>query len=231
MFALRWDVRKNSMSERIVIEAEPREVVGKGVGQLRRDGLVPGVVYGRTEPVSIQMDHRILRRALRVVGTTNLITLSVDGKLHPVLVREIQQHLTRGDVLHVDFLEVDMTHTIRMEVELVAVGESAPEVDGLGVVTLPTRIIEIEALPDALVSELQIDVSGIKTPEDLLYVTDIVLPEGVTIVTDPEMVVARFEYAALSEEEEADGLEDEFGTTAEDVEVIGKGKQDEDEDF
>jgi large subunit ribosomal protein L25 len=218
------------MSERIVIEAEPREVVGKGVGQLRRDGLVPGVVYGRSEPVSIQMDQRILRRALRVVGTTHLVTLSVDGQLRPVLVREIQQHLTRGDVLHVDFLEVDMTHTIRMEVELVAVGESAPEVDGLGVVTLPTRIIEIEALPDAL-SELQIDVSAIKTPEDLLYVTDIVLPKGVTIVTDPEMVVARFEYAALPEEEETDELEDEFGATAEDVEVIARGKQDEDEDF
>lgn len=220
------------MSERIVIEAEPREVVGKGVGQLRRDGIVPGVVYGRGEPLSIQMDQKVLRRALRIVGTTHLADLSVDGKMRPVLVREIQQHLTRGDVLHVDFLEVDMSHTIRMEIELVAVGESAPEADGLGVVTLPTRVIEIEALPDALVAELQIDVSGIATPDDLLYVSDIVVPEGVTILTDPEMVVARFEYASLpEEEEETDEFEDEFGATADDVEVIAKGKQDEDEEF
>lgn len=220
------------MSERIVIEAEPREVVGKGVGQLRRDGIVPAVVYGRGEPVSIQIDQKALRRALRIIGTTHLADLSVAGQTKPVLVREIQQHLTRGDVLHVDFLEVDMTHTIRMEVELVAVGESAPEVDGLGVVTLPTRVIEIEALPDALVAELQIDVSGIATPDDLLYVSNIVAPEGVTILTDPEMVVARFEYASLpEEEEEVDEFEEEFGSAADDVEVISKGKQDEDEEF
>lgn len=217
------------MSERIVIEAEPREVVGKGVSQLRRDGMVPGVIYGKGEPMSIQMDQKLLRRALRVVGTTHLADLSVEGELHPVLVREIQQHLTRGDLLHVDFLEVDMTHTIRMEVDLVSTGESVPEASGLGIVTLPIRQLEIEALPDALVAELSIDISKIATPDDVLYVSDIIAPEGVTILTDPEMVVARFEYAALAEEVEEE-VEDEFAPSAEDVEVISKGKQEE-EDF
>ena len=219
------------MSDRILIEAEPREVVGKGLGQLRREGMVPGVIYGKGEPQSVQMERKVLRRALRVVGTSNLADLSVEGKSRPVLVREIQQHLTRGDVLHVDFFEVDMSHTIRMEVELVAIGESAPEKDGLGVVTMPMRFIEIEALPDALVSTLDVDVSKIAMPEDLIHVRDLFVPQGVTIMADPDQVVARFEYDALAEEtEEEEEFVDEFGATAEDVEVISRGKPDE-EDF
>lgn len=219
------------MSDRILIEAEPREVVGKGLGQLRREGMVPGVIYGKGEPQSVQMERKVLRRALRVVGTSNLADLSVEGKSRPVLVREIQQHLTRGDVLHVDFFEVDMSHTIRMEVELVAIGESAPEKDGLGVVTMSMRFIEIEALPDALVSTLDVDVSKIAMPEDLIHVRDLFVPQGVTIMADPDQVVARFEYDALAEEtEEEEEFVDEFGATAEDVEVISRGKPDE-EDF
>ncbi len=219
------------MSDRIVIEAEARDVVRKGVGQLRREGIVPGVIYGKGEPQSIQMHQRVLRRALRVVGTANLVDIDVDGSVRPVLVREIQQHLTRGDVLHVDFFEVDMTHTIRMEVELIMVGESVPQEDGLGVVTMPMRIIEIEALPDALVSHLDVDISKIATPDDQILVGDLVAPKGVTILADPELVIARFEYESLEEEEEVEEVfEDEFGATAEDVEVITKGKQEE-EDF
>ncbi|MEZ4518989.1 MAG: 50S ribosomal protein L25 [Chloroflexota bacterium] len=220
------------MSERIVIEAEPREVVGKQVSQLRRDGWIPGVVYGKGEPQSIQMERKSLRRALRVVGTTHLADLSVDGSVRPVLVREIQQHLTRGDLIHVDFLAVDMKNTIRMEIELVTVGMAPPEADGLGVVTMPVRAIEIEALPDALVSQIEVDATIIATADDVITVNDIVAPKGVTILSDPELVVARFEYATLAtEEEEEEGIEDEFGATAEDVEVISKGKQDEEEDF
>ena len=219
------------MSDRIIIEAEPRDAVRKGVSELRREGLVPGVIYGKGEPQSIQMHQKVLRRALRVVGTTTLAELSIDGKSRPVLVREIQQHLTRGDVLHVDFFEVDMTHTIRMEVELIPVGVSLPQEDGIGTVTMPLRLVEIEALPNALVSTLEVDISKIATPEDLIHVRDLFVPEGVTIMADPDIVVARFEYDTLeTEEEEIDELEEEFGDTGEDVEVIARGKQ-EDEDF
>lgn len=215
------------MSERIVIEAEPRDVTGKQVGQLRRDGWVPGVIYGKGEPTSVQMDQKTLRRALRIVGTTHLADLSIEGKIRPVLVREIQQHLTRGDVLHVDFLEVDMSSTLRMEAELVAVGEAAPEAADLGVATLALRSVEIEALPDALASQIEVDMTKIATPDDVIYVSDLVAPKGVTILTDSETVVARFEYAALPAEEEEE--EEEFEASAEDVEVIAKGKQEEEE--
>lgn len=217
------------MSDRIVIEAEPREVARKGVGQLRREGLVPGVVYGKGEPQNIQLNEKLLRRALRVVGTSTLADLTIDGKSRPVLVKEIQQHLTRGNVLHVDFFEVDMAHQVRMEVELVTVGESVPEKNGLGNVLHNLRQVEIEALPDALVSSIDVDISKIATPDDVIHVRDLVLPKGITVLTDPDQVVARFEYTSTDVAEGGETGE-AFETTAVDVEVIARGKQ-EDEDF
>ena len=213
------------MSDRIVFEAQPREVNGKQVGALRRSGWIPAVVYGRGSEKSIQLEQKALRRALRVVGTTHLADLNVDGKVVPVLVREIQQHPTRGDILHVDFLEVDMTHSIRSVAELATTGTARPEAQGLGVVTLALREVEIEALPDALVSELVVDLSKIAGADDIIHVGDLVAPKGVTILTDPETVVARFEYAGGEEAEVAE----EYQQSADAVEVIAKGKKEEEE--
>jgi large subunit ribosomal protein L25 len=216
------------MTDRIIIEAEQREVIGKQVNQLRRSGWIPGVVYGRNDPVSIQMEQKALRRALRTVGTTNLAELKFGNNLKTVLVRDIQQHLTRGDILHVDFLEVDMASTIRSEAELVAIGEAPPEADGLGVVTLMLRQVEIECLPDNLISQIEIDMSTFTSPEDIIHVSDIPVPAGVTILTDPDTIVARFEYVTAEEEAEEEEIVEEEDV-AEDVEVISKGKKEEEE--
>ncbi len=214
------------MSERIVIEAEPREVTGKHVSQLRREGWIPGVIYGRKDPVAVQMEQKALRRALRTVGTTHLADVKVGGQLRTVLVREIQQHATRGDLVHIDFMEVDMKSKLRASAELVTVGTATPEAEGLGVATLMLREVDIECLPDDLVAEIEIDLSAIKTADDTIYVKDITAPKGVEILTDPEQVVARFEFAATEEDETGEEIEG----GAEAVEVISKGKKDE-EDF
>ena len=214
------------MSERIIIEAEPREITGKQVGQLRRDGWIPGVIYGRKEPVAVQMEQKALRRALRTVGTTLLADVNVGGQVRTVLVREIQQHATRGDLVHIDFMEVDMKSTLRASAALVTVGMAAPEAEGLGAATLMLREVDIECLPDDLVAEIEVDLSAIKTADDTIYVKDITAPKGVEILTDPEQVVARFEFAAAEEVEL--GEETEGGADA--VEVISRGKKDE-EDF
>ncbi|HNS38922.1 MAG: 50S ribosomal protein L25 [Anaerolineae bacterium] len=210
------------MSERIVIEAEPREIIGKGVGQLRREGWIPGVVYGRQTPVNVQMEQKALRRALRVVGTVHLADLAFEGGTRTVLVREIQQHATRGDIVHVDFMEVDMKAKLTLMVELVGEGEAQPEADGLGVVTMMLHEVEIECLPDDLVASIHVDLSAIQTPEDVIHVKNLVAPKGIEILSDPDLVIARFEYAALGTEEEG---EEEGGT----VEVITKGKKEEEE--
>lgn len=214
------------MTDRIVIEAEPREITGKQVSQLRREGWIPGIIYGRKSPQSVQMEQKALRRALRVAGTTHLVDINVEGKPRTVLVREIQQHATRGDIVHVDFMEVDMAIKLRAVAELVAVGESQPEAEGLGTVTLILREVDIECLPDDLVATIDVDLTAIKTPDDVIHVSDLTIPKGVEVLSDPDTVVTSFEYTAA--EEELEEGEEEEG--AEEVEVIARGKK-EDEDF
>lgn len=212
------------MSDRVTIVAEPRTVTGKKVSQLRREGVIPGVIYGQSEPVIIQMDAKPLRRALRVAGTNQLATIEVDGKKYIVLAREIQQHVTRRDIIHVDFMEVDMTSTIKAEAEIVGVGESPIAASGEGMITMALFSVEIECMPDALISQIEVDLSKIETADDTIIVADLVVPEGVDILTDPESLVARFEYARADIEEEEEEMEE---MEAGDVEVIGREGEDE----
>jgi large subunit ribosomal protein L25 len=217
------------MSDETTIVAEKRDIAKKSAKQMRRDGWIPGVVYGRTDPVHVKMERGSLRRVLRGAGSNQLIDLNVNNKVHKVLVREIQQHVTRGDLIHVDFLEVDMKSTIAAVAELVPVGKAAPAGEGVGAASMALRQVDIEARPDALVSEIEVDLSLIQTTDDVIYVGDLSVPDGVTILTDPETAVARFEFVREEEEEE---IEEDllFAPAADDVEVIGKGKDDEEEE-
>jgi large subunit ribosomal protein L25 len=222
-------------NERLTITAETRELTGKKVKRLRRVGITPAVVYGASDPINIQLDTRNLRRVLRHSGGANLIDVQIGSDTRTVLARDIQQHVTRGDLIHVDFLEVDLKTVIVGEAELVAVGESEAMAEGTGTITFAMRTIEIEALPEDLVSEIEVDISLIVTTDDVITVADLTAPKGVTIISDPEATVASFAFdrAELEEEEEDEEelLEGEFEPAADSVEVIGKGKDDEEEDF
>ena len=212
--------------DRLVIDAEPRTLTGKNVKHLRWDGIIPAVIYGINDPVTIQLDNHVLRRVLRKAGSTNLIDISFSGQTRTVLAREIQQHLTRGDLIHVDFQEVDMKVKITAEATLVLVNQSAPMVEGLGSDVLSLQSVEIEALPDDLVAEIEVDTSQITSGEAVVYVSSLVTPQGVTILTDGELIAARFEYTQLETVEEE---EEEFEATADSVEIIEKGKEEEEE--
>lgn len=209
------------MADRVKIDAEVRTVTGKKVKTLRAQNIVPGVIYGQQAPVNVQMDQRLLRRALRIVSTSELADLQVAGEAQArtVLVRDIQQHVTRGDVLHVDFFEVDMKSTLTAVAELVLVGKIAAELSSIGVVTQTLRSVEIETLPGNLVSEIEVDISLIKSTGDVITVADLKAPEGVEILSDPDTAVARFETASAEESDEA--VADEEGEAAEGAEGEG----------
>ncbi len=214
------------MSEKLTIAAEPRSVVGKQVKQLRQAGIIPAVIYGQREPVTIQLDNKTLRRVLRQASTTQLIDIELQGGARTVLAREIQQHPTRGDLIHVDFFEVNMAESITSEAELVLVGEMESALDGLGTIVLLTHSVEIECLPGDLVSEIEVDMAGIAGPDDVIYISDLRLPKGVKVLDDPETAVAHFEYNQTAEQAEA---EESAMTSVESVGVVEKGKR-EDED-
>lgn len=223
------------MSEkRLAIVAEPREITGKKAKQLRRVGITPAVIYGASDPINVQLEAHTLHRVLRKSGGSTLIDVQIGDETRTVLARDIQQHVTRGDLVHVDFLEVDLKTAITGEAELIPIGESEAMEEGTGTVTFAIRTIAIEALPEDLVSEIEVDISLIVTTDDVITVADLVAPKGVTILAEPEEAVASFAFdrAELDEDEEDEEglLEGEFEPAADSVEVIGKGKDDE-EDF
>jgi large subunit ribosomal protein L25 len=216
------------MSDRVTIAAEPRTVTGKKVKQLRRQGLVPGVLYGQFDPVNIQMEEIQLNRALRVAGMTQLATLDMEGKEYVVLAREIQQHVTRRNVLHIDFMEVDMMQTIKSEADLVMIGESPALEMEEGMVAQSMFSVEIECLPDALISTIEVDISSILTPGDRIQIADLIVPEGVTLLVDEDATVARFQTIRIVEEEEEEEELEGIELDADGVEVIGREEEEED---
>lgn len=218
------------MSERVAIQAEQRTIVGKQVNQLRRQGWVPAVIYGQSDPLLVQVDRAELRRALRQAGLTELIDVQIGADQRTVLARDIQQHVTRGDVLHVDFFEVNLSESITMDVNLVTVGALKPEILSLGSVSLILQSVEVEALPTDLPSEIEVDLSRIQDHEHAIHVRDLSVPEGVKILSDPDTAVTTFSFTRTVAEEEEEEEELMFAPAADAVEVIGR-ERDEDEDF
>ncbi len=216
------------MSERVVIQAEPRNVVGKKVQQLRNEGWIPAVIYGQSEPVIVQIEHSALRRALRQAGTTELIDVNVGAQVRTVLARDIQQHITRADLMHVDFYEVNLREKIRMDVSLVATGALHSAVAGLGSVTLIIQEVEVEALPTDLPSEIEVDLSRITDPDMTLHVRDLHVPDGVKILTAPDMAITTFSYTISEEQAEREEEELMFAPSADAVEVVSRAREDED---
>jgi len=217
------------MSDRLNVVAEDRKVTRKGAKRLRRDGWIPAVIYGQETNKSIKIENLPLRRVLLDAGTTSLIEINIGKDQHTVLAKDVQVHATRGSLIHVDFYEVNMMETIIVEAALTTTGIAAPEADGLGSVSLVLYAVEIECLPENLISEFEVDLSKITLPEEMILVEDLPSAEGVTVLTNPDAVVARFEF--IKEEEEEEEEEDLiFAPTAEEVEVIGRAKDDEEDD-
>jgi len=202
------------MADDITLVAEVGRPTGTSAARrLRATGKVPAVLYGRgAEPRAITVDWRELRVALTTdKGLNALITLEVDGTRTPAIVKEMQRHPVRRDVLHIDFLAVDVDKPIATDVPIVLEGEPILVLREQGVVDQIMNAIIVHAKPDRIPGHLAVDVSALEIGHTLT-VADLVLPEGVTIDADPEetIVIAQLTSLALAEEEEeAEGEEGE----------------------
>ena len=157
--------------------------------RLRRRGLVPGVVYGGgDEPVTFAVDALTLRATLAHAGA--VLDLKVDGgSVTPVIVKDVQNHPVRGEAIHLDLLRVDMNQPIHAVVVLdLQGGEESPGVSEGGVLSQETRELNIEALPDDIPDSIIHDVSGLEMNETLTL-SAVTVPEGVTLLDDPEETV------------------------------------------
>jgi len=219
------------MAEFIQLGVQKREIIGKRVRALRRDGFVPAVVYGPdSEPLNLSIERHELRSVLSQAGGTQLIELNVEGSESiPTLARHVQRDPVRGNVLHVDFYRVSMTRLISAEVPVVLVNESPIVSSGGAVVNHPMSSLTIEALPAHLPPHIEVDMSLLAQVGDQLLVQDLVLPEGATALSDPDELVVKLDYPRQIAEEEEEEEELLFGEETAEIEVITERKEEDEE--
>lgn len=190
--------------ERPRLDARRRTVVGKQVRALRRQGLIPAVLYGTgIEPSPLELDGREASRMLARVSGSTLVDLVLEGDTHNVLVREIQRDPIVQNIRHVDFLKVAMDVVIRTSVPVELVGE-APAVKTFGgILVSGVDEIEVEALPADLPNRMTVDLGSLLEIGQAITVGDLVVGEGVKLLTSRDELVARVMQAEAEVVEEA----------------------------
>ena len=225
------------MTDQIIIPAELRTVKGKKVGALRREGILPGIIYGRIgkkhmDPIMVQMNLHDASQVIRTLTQSSLVRVEVDGKQYPVVLREVQKDVIYGTLRHVDFMALDLTQKLQTAVPIELIGE-APAVSNLSaVVVTGISELEIECLPQDMPERIEVDASVLVDMDSVILVKDLNLPDTVEVLTPEDEMIAGVTYVAIEEEpeEEAEGeLADLLDGDAE-PEVIEKGKQEEEEE-
>ena len=210
----------------LVLNTEEKTTIGsRSSRRLRRDGKVPGVLYGLgQDPEIFSADYGDLRGALTTdAGLNALIQLSINGTNQLSILKTLQRHPVKDEVIHVDFVRVDPNQELAVEVPIVLEGVAKKVTDQNGMVDQTMFSLSVLSLPDSIPNELTADVSELEI-NDAIRVSDVVLPEGVRTEVDPEEAIAvgtvtrsTMESMAAEEASEVEGDEGMEGETSEET--------------
>ncbi len=184
---------------------EPRTVIGKSVKKLRRGGTIPANIYGRgLESRAVQLPYADARSLLHAHGRNVLINVKVsdEERARPVVVRDVETEPVSGALQHIDFYQVDLARPIQGNVPVVLIGESSAVTVHGGVLVHGNDTVEVEALPTDMPEHIEVAVDGLTELDQQLTVANLTAPSGVTILTDPEVVLAHVARPRLAEGEE-----------------------------
>jgi large subunit ribosomal protein L25 len=187
----------------LTLQATTRDVSGKKVRFLRRQGITPTHLFGHgLESLSLQCNTAELKHLIASAGTTRLINLKIDEEKHPrsVFIREIQRDEIKRQLLHVDFYQIRKMEKIKADIPIALVGE-APAMKQKGRMLAHTiTSLSIECLPDKLPPQIEVDLSPLEEVEQAIYVRDITLSPDITVLTDPDQMVAKVSEVRVLEE-------------------------------
>ena len=180
--------------DQIELEITKREVLGKKVRFLRRQGITPVHLFGHgIESMALQCDTAKLQQVLTEAGEAKLISLKLDNEKRPrsVLVREVQVDSLKGGLLHVDFYQVKMAEEVKVEVPITLVGEAPALKLRANMLMQELDTLTVECLPAKIPASVELDISSLTEVEQMVRVKDIDLEKGVTVLNDPEQVVVK----------------------------------------
>jgi large subunit ribosomal protein L25 len=206
---LRWLPPKFDTGEKrlatttpVSLKLEPRDDRGRHLQALRRQGRLPGVVYGHNvDPVTVVVDGREFVKAFQKVGRNQLLDLQLENEpVRKALIREVQRSPRDGDLLHVDFYQVNLTEKIESEVPIELDGEVEIVAKGEADLQRGLHVLKVECLPTDLPPVITVDVSGLKEIDDEIRVKDLTIPPGCEILDEPDDLIVK--VAAHREEVE-----------------------------
>lgn len=185
------------------LTVEKRKVLGKKVKNLRKEGIIPANIYGKEiKSVSVQLPYKDFEKVYKEVGETGLIDVEVDSKTVPVLIHNVQlDHMTQLP-LHADFYQVNLKEKVKTMVPVVIVGEPKAVSEKIGLLLQPLSEVEVEALPEDLPENIEVNVEPLTAVDEQITVADLKKPNGVEILTDPGQVVVKISELVSKEAEE-----------------------------
>ncbi len=188
--------------EKMTLALSPRSVQKKKVRALRREGIVPAVIYGKDVATTlVQVGKKDLELLYKKMHGTSIIEAALEGKKFPVLIHEVQRDKLSGSITHVDFMKVDLKREVTVEVPLNFVGISPAEKEGKGKVGHEATSISIKCSPADIPSEIEVDVSVIQDKHVVIHASELKLPEGAALGhgVSPEKVIAILAQAKFTE--------------------------------
>lgn len=184
------------------LKVEKRKILGKQVKQLRRDGILPGNVYGKEiKSTSVQVPIKEFQTVFSEAGETGLVDLDLEGKIIPVLIQNVQSDYKRN-VLHADFYQVNLKEKVKAMVPLEIVGEPKAVTEKVGLLINVLSEVEVEALPEDLPEKIEVNVEHLAVVDDQITVADLKVATGVTVLTDPTQVVSKIDELVSKEAQE-----------------------------
>ena len=173
------------------LKVEKRTVLGKKVKKLRKEGIIPANIYGADiKSQAVQVNQKDFDKVFKEAGETGLVDIQLDGKVIPVLIHNLASDY-KNNILHADFYKVNLKEKIKTEVPIEFVGEPKAVIDKVGLLMPIMSVVEIEALPEELPENIQVNVEHLAQVDEQITVADLKAPAGVTIVNDPGQVVVK----------------------------------------
>ncbi len=194
--------------KREILKVEKRTVLGKKVKKLRKEGFVPANIYGKDiKSQSVQVNQKDFEKVFKEAGETGLVDIHLGSDVIPVLIHNLQADY-HNNILHADFYKVNLKEKIKTDVPLEFVGEPKAVADKIGLLMPIMSVVEVEALPEELPENIQVNVENLALVDDQITVADLKAQEGVEILTDPGQVVVKI-GALISKEAEEQAAADE----------------------
>lgn len=201
------------MVQRHELTASTRSVIGKESKKLRREGVVPGIVYGPVvdEPVAVSVNMKEIDRTYVAYGPNVLIDLLVDGSKYTVYMRHMSIDRLKREPMHIEFFAPNLNVEINTSIPIVVVGQPA---NTDGILTHGRETIDVRGLPDNLPAVIEVDVTGLAEIDQTIHLSDLTIPANVTLLTDPEEMIVKLSAPQLEVVEEEEAVEEEGAEVA-----------------